>query len=132
MAERRRRKPLMSPEERAAYWREVDERTEWLEEFLARRMRRTAELMAQQERDEERRRNSLIGRLRRRLAAWTDRNPRCLAEARHRAVRPRRCSVAHLASSCRVESCSLRNTFETWLSTVFTERWSRAAISLYT
>ena len=69
MAERRRRKPRMSPEERAAYWREVDERTEWLEEFLARRMQRTAELKAQQERDEERRRNSLIGRLRRRLAA---------------------------------------------------------------
>ena len=69
MAERRRRKPRMSPEDRAAYEREFAERTEWLEDFLAQRMRRTAELKAQQERDEERRRNSLIGRLRRRLAA---------------------------------------------------------------
>lgn len=68
MAERRR-KPLRSPEERAAYRREFEERTEWLEEFLAQRMRRTAELKAQLERDEERRRNSLVGRLRRRLAA---------------------------------------------------------------
>ena len=59
----------MSPEERAAYWRKVDERTVSFEDFLAPRMRRTAELMAQQKRDEERRRNSLIGRLRRRLAA---------------------------------------------------------------
>ncbi len=60
---------MRSPEERAEYEREFAERTEWLEEFLAQRMRRTAELKAQLERDEARRQRSLIGRLRRRLAA---------------------------------------------------------------
>ncbi len=69
MAERRRRKPLMSAEEHAAYEREFAERTVWLEEHLARRIRVTAESRAKQERDEERRQRSLIGRLRRRLAA---------------------------------------------------------------
>ncbi len=59
----------MTPEQRAQYRREFDERTEWLEEFLARRMRRTAELKALREREEERRRRSLVARLRRRLAA---------------------------------------------------------------
>ena len=42
-----------------------------------------------------------------------------------------RCSVAQRVSSWRVESWSLRSTLETWLSTVFTERCRRAAISLY-
>jgi signal transduction histidine kinase len=42
-----------------------------------------------------------------------------------------RCCVAQRVSSCRVESWSLRSTLETWLSTVLTDRWSRAAISLY-
>ena len=37
---------------------------------------------------------------------------------------------AQRVSSWRDESCSLRSTFETWLSTVFTDRCSRAAISL--
>ena len=60
---------MRSPEERAEYEREFAERTEWPEEFLAQRMRRTAELKAQLERDEARRQRSLIGRLRRRLAA---------------------------------------------------------------
>src|SRR5439155_18545463 len=41
------------------------------------------------------------------------------------------CCVAQRVSSWRVESCSLRSTFETWLSTVLTEMWSRSAISLY-
>ena len=42
----------------------------------------------------------------------------------------RRRSAAQRVSSWRLESWSLRRTAETWLSTVFTERWSRAAISL--
>ena len=61
----------------------------------------------------------------------------CSADAAERPCRrpltayTSRCSVAHRASSCRVESWSLRSTFETWLSTVFTDRCRRAAISLY-
>ena len=39
-------------------------------------------------------------------------------------------SCAQRVSSCRDESCSLRRTLETCASTVFTDRWSRAAISL--
>ena len=39
-------------------------------------------------------------------------------------------SAAQRVSSCRLESCSLRRTAETWLSTVFTDRCRRAAISL--
>ncbi len=39
-------------------------------------------------------------------------------------------SVAHLVSWCRVESCSLRSTDDTWLSTVLTEMYSSRAISL--
>ena len=38
----------------------------------------------------------------------------------------RRRSAAQRVSSCRLESWSLRRTAETWLSTVFTERCSRA------
>ena len=33
----------------------------------------------------------------------------------------RRRSAAHLVSWCRVDSCSLRSTDDTWLSTVLTE-----------
>lgn len=33
----------------------------------------------------------------------------------------RRRAVAHLVSSCRLESCNFRSTAETWDSTVFTE-----------
>ena len=68
MAERRRRKPLVSAEERAAYEREFAERTVELEEFLARRRRLTAESKERQRRDADRRRG-LIGRLRRPHAA---------------------------------------------------------------
>ena len=39
-------------------------------------------------------------------------------------------SAAHLVSWCRVDSCSLRSTEDTWLSTVFTEMNSSRAISL--
>ena len=39
-------------------------------------------------------------------------------------------SVAQAVSSWRFESCSLRSTDETWVSTVFTETWIRAATSL--
>ena len=39
-------------------------------------------------------------------------------------------SAAHRVSWCRDESCSLRSTEETWLSTVFTEMNSSRAISL--
>ena len=39
-------------------------------------------------------------------------------------------SAAQRVSSCRDESWSFRRTFDTWASTVFTDRWSRAAISL--
>ena len=42
----------------------------------------------------------------------------------------RRRSAAQRVSSWRFESCSLRRTAETWVSTVLTERCSRAAISL--
>ena len=48
-----------------------------------------------------------------------------------RSAQTSRCWVAQRVSSWRVESWSLRSTLETWLSTVFTERCSRAAISLY-
>lgn len=40
-------------------------------------------------------------------------------------------AVAHLVSSCRLESCNFRSTAETWDSTVFTEMNSCLAISLY-
>ena len=39
-------------------------------------------------------------------------------------------SAAQRVSSCRLESCSFRSTAETWLSTVFTDRCRRDAISL--
>ena len=39
-------------------------------------------------------------------------------------------SAAHLVSWCRVESCSLRSTEDTWLSTVLVEMNSSFAISL--
>lgn len=69
MAKRRRRKPRVSAEERAAYERDFAERTVQLEEYLARRVRLTAELKERQRRDAERRRRDLIGRLFRRPAA---------------------------------------------------------------
>ena len=40
-------------------------------------------------------------------------------------------SAAHRVSWCRDDSCSLRSTDDTWLSTVFTEMYSSRAISLY-
>jgi hypothetical protein len=39
-------------------------------------------------------------------------------------------SAAQRVSSCRDESWSFRRTLDTWASTVFADRWSRAAISL--
>ena len=56
---------------------------------------------------------------------------RVLSPQASSAAQTRRCSVAQRVSSCRDDSCSFRNTFDTGLSTVFTERCSRAAISLY-
>ena len=46
---------------------------------------------------------------------------------RHSSLR----SVAHRVSSWRLDSCSLRSTAETWVSTVFTDSVRRRAISLY-
>ncbi len=40
----------------------------------------------------------------------------------YRRAQTRRCCVAQRVSSCRDDSWSLRSTFDTWLSTVFTER----------
>ncbi len=65
------------------------------------------------------------------LRRRSHRLPRRGDERRLRAAQTSRCCVAQRVSSCRDESWSLRRTLDTWLSTVFTDRWSRVAISLY-
>lgn len=68
-----KRKPLMSPEERAEYQRQLDERTALLEERLAYHRAKNAEEQALREREERRRAElaelGFFSRLLRRLAA---------------------------------------------------------------
>ena len=69
----KKRKPLMSPEERAEYQRQFDERTELLEERLAYGQARRIEEQELRDREERRRAElaefGFFGRLGRRLAA---------------------------------------------------------------
>lgn len=51
-------------------------------------------------------------------------------EVKYRDIQTRRRAVAQRDSSCRLDSCSLRSTDDTWVSTVFTEMNSSLAISL--
>ena len=60
----------------------------------------------------------------RRAEAWP------LARSRNRASQSSLRSSAHAVSSCRDDSCSLRSTLDTWVSTVFTEMNSELATSL--
>ncbi len=63
MSQRRRRKPLMTPEERVDYERSLAETTRMIQELRARLHRQILEDRARQERRER----SLLGRLGRRL-----------------------------------------------------------------